>query len=93
VLLEVLGSWVVGDGFVGSGGRAGQCDEVAVQDEVAVYSYGRQWVLHDPTTGKTFNEIGTTWRQSRGLHPVDKRSLKEIGIEAGSRLMAVRVNG
>ncbi|MFH8386969.1 hypothetical protein ACH4E7_39660 [Kitasatospora sp. NPDC018058] len=65
---------------------------LAVQDELEAYSYGRQWLLHEPATGKTFTEIGTAWWKSQGFNPKDNRSLREIGIEEGTRLVAVRAD-
>ncbi|MFD5463467.1 hypothetical protein ACFWIQ_11695 [Kitasatospora sp. NPDC127059] len=63
---------------------------LAIHDYVDAYAYGRQWVLRDPSTGQTFMEIGT---QAQGRNHKDARSLQEIGIMPGDRLLAVRAAG
>jgi hypothetical protein len=65
---------------------------LAIDDYVDAYSYGRQWLLHDPATRKTFKELGTPWRLAHGSDPNDDRRLEEVGIRAGTRLVAVRVD-
>ncbi|MFF3072352.1 hypothetical protein [Kitasatospora sp. NPDC057936] len=57
---------------------------LSIHDYVDAYTYGRQWVLRNPTTGQTFVEIGT---QDQGR---DGRKLQEVGIRSGDRLLAVR---
>ncbi|MGV9270078.1 hypothetical protein ACWDRR_36120 [Kitasatospora sp. NPDC003701] len=65
---------------------------MTINDHVDAYSYGSQWLLHDPATSKTFKDIGTSWSRANGSGPKDDRSLEEVGIGAGTRLFAVRVD-
>ena len=65
---------------------------MTISDHVDSYSYGHQWLLHDPATSKTFKEIGTSWSRAQGLGPRDGRALEEVGIRSGTRLIAVRVD-
>ncbi|MEU7314289.1 hypothetical protein [Streptomyces sp. NPDC007083] len=43
-----------------------------------------------PGPARTFPEIGNSWRRAHGLDPADSRSPQEVGIEPGTRLLAVR---
>ncbi|MFB6989529.1 hypothetical protein ACFCZT_38200 [Streptomyces sp. NPDC056230] len=63
---------------------------LTIADYVDAYSYGREWVLYDPATNRTIREIGSSWLRAKGLSPNDSRGLQEVGINPGSRLLAIR---
>ncbi|MEV7025130.1 hypothetical protein [Kitasatospora sp. NPDC093558] len=60
---------------------------LAIHDHVDAYTYGRQWVLGDPSTGRTLTDIGT---QAQGRNYTDRRSLGQVGVGPGARLLAIR---
>ncbi|OIJ63698.1 hypothetical protein WN71_033345 [Streptomyces mangrovisoli] len=66
---------------------------VSIREYVDIESYGLEWVLRDAATGRIFTEVGRSWRRARRLDPNDARSLQEVGIDPGARLLAIRPTG
>ena len=46
------------------------------------YPYGTIWLLKDASSGKIYDDIGTTWAKKQGMGQ-DNRLLSEVGIRGG----------
>ncbi len=46
------------------------------------YSYGTVWLLKDVSSGKIYDDIGSTWAKKQGMGQ-DNRLLNEVGIRGG----------
>ncbi|MEV5878324.1 hypothetical protein AB0L75_29695 [Streptomyces sp. NPDC052101] len=64
---------------------------LTISDLVDAYTYGSQWILVDPTTGRRLTDIGSASLSPAGIPREDNRSLREIGVRPGSRLLAKRM--
>ncbi|MFJ2193253.1 hypothetical protein ACIOJE_35805 [Kitasatospora sp. NPDC087861] len=59
-----------------------------IRDHVDSHSYGRQWVLRDLSTGQSLAGIGG---RDQGGNCKGRRSLQEMGLSPGGKLLAVRI--
>ncbi len=57
----------------------------SIADHVRAFTYGDSWVLKDTHSGKVFHILGSKYAEKNKLK-YDKRSLSEVGIQAGHRL-------
>lgn len=64
---------------------------IPIAHKVPEYSYGKTWLLRDIETGKTLSAMGTIYARKHLGTDRDYRTLSEVGIEPGSRLMAVSI--
>jgi hypothetical protein len=60
------------------------------QSGLPAYMYGQLWLLKNKETGEVYDSIGTQHCKSRGKE-LDARTLDEIGIKPGDKLLVVPV--
>jgi serine/threonine protein kinase len=62
-----------------------------IRTVVEPYTYGKKWVLREPSTGRVF-DVGSPWARSTGVNQ-DARRLSAVGIRPGMRLEVVPLLG
>jgi hypothetical protein len=56
--------------------------------DIPAFTYGERWVLRDASSGKIFNELGSSWAKESDVL-FDNRSLKDVGTLPGMTLEAI----
>lgn len=59
---------------------------------VKPFTYGRSWVIINPSDGALYTDIGRTWANERKIFS-DVRPITEIGILPGTKLKVVIMSG